>query len=555
MNFTFNFPVIREGYYKILNFPYWFKNTNLEIYSRIEFAHIILEEEKNHKIEKIQFRHYENVNIESLIFLKIGDKYRANGQKISGSKYQLTVSLASYSDIKPITSTQGDMLFNSKESMGTRYYSIEKKYPDKDPLTIIIPSIVIGQAFFLVNSILIKNLFRADFSEVTDLIGWKRKKKDDIIFGEISLKKQGTQEEKALAKDLSFFLFSKDDYLMKNLIKMQTSLYQKLISKAKEKFSYNFQIPIDERLGLVIKGDYQNVANKNFFVASEISGVKHHNNLKNLYDTDYIVFYESSTSPAGSENPSKGNGKGFPTKRKNKKKNTTVTDEGVNNNLAESHIESGNSLLSEIVNFTIVQKNLEKGKESLPRYQKNSPFGTFNKKIPDPTSSSGGISGGKKDNADNSNGSINEAHFSMINFLAKHLEKKYTVTKENIEDDNVRVYRITNPIKSCLYLGADCFNSRIQIFHNTDFVDFDNKDIKNLFGLIKKVNYSWKKMEAFKESSGIIFAQPTNYNQQGTRLKKKEKNKDGTINEIRVSNLCFMNVSKKIEYLLAEPDV
>ncbi|MDF2833014.1 hypothetical protein [Chryseobacterium indoltheticum] len=550
MNFTFNFPVIREGYYKILNFPYWFKNTNLEIYSRIEFAHIILKEEKDHKIEKIQFRHYENVNIESLIFLKIGDKYRANGQKISGSKYQLTVALASYSDIKPIISTKGDMLFNSTESMGTRYYSIEKKYPDKDPLTIIIPSIVIGQAFFLVNSILIKNLFRADFSEVTDLIGWKRKMKDDKIFGEISLKKQGTQEEKALAKDLSFFLFSKDDYLMTNLIKMQTSLYQKLISNAKEKFSYNFQIPIDERLGLVVKGDYQNVGNKNFFVVSEIAGVKHHNNLKNLYDTDYIVFYENSTSQEGSENPSKGNGKGFPTKRKNKKKSTTVTDEGVNNNLAESYIESGNSLLSEIVNLTIVQKNLEKGKESLPRYQKNSPFGTFNKKIPDPTSSSGGISGGQKDNADNSNESSNEAHFSMINFLAKHLEKKYTVTKENIEDDNVRVYRITNPIKSCLYLGADCFNSRIQIFHNTDFGDFDNKEIKNLFSLIKKVNYSWKKMEAFKESSGIIFAQPTNYNQQGTRLKKKEKNKDGTINEIRESNLCCMNVSKKIESLL-----
>ncbi len=550
MNFTFNFPVIREGYYKILNFPYWFKNTNLEIYSRIEFAHIILKEEKDHKIEKIQFRHYENVNIESLIFLKIGDKYRANGQKISGSKYQLTVSLASYSDIKPIISTKGDMLFNSTESMGTRYYSIEKKYPDKDPLTIIIPSIVIGQAFFLVNSILIKNLFRADFSEVTDLIGWKRKMKDDKIFGEISLKKQGTQEEKALAKDLSFFLFSKDDYLMTNLIKMQTSLYQKLISNAKEKFSYNFQIPIDERLGLVVKGDYQNVANKNFFVVSEIAGVKHHNNLKNLYDTDYIIFYENSTSQEGSENPSKGNGKGFPTKRKNKKKSTTVTDEGVNNNLAESYIESGNSLLSEIVNLTIVQKNLEKGKENLPRYQKNSPFGTFNKKIPDPTSSSGGISGGQKDNADNSNESSNEAHFSMISFLAKHFEKKYTVTKENIEDDNVRVYRITNPIKSCLYLGADCFNSRIQIFHNTDFGDFDNKEIKNLFSLIKKVNYSWKKMEAFKESSGIIFAQPTNYNQQGTRLKKKEKNKDGTINEIRESNLCCMNVSKKIESLL-----
>ncbi len=37
----------------------------------------------------------------------------------------------------------------STGSIGTRYYQIEKEYKDGSPITIIIPSVVIAQAFFL----------------------------------------------------------------------------------------------------------------------------------------------------------------------------------------------------------------------------------------------------------------------------------------------------------------------------------------------------------------------------------------------------------------------
>lgn len=546
MNFTFKLPSISEGYYKIMNFPCWFKNSNLEIYTVIEFAHIILEKQNGFNVEKVISWLYRDVNIETLLLLKLGDKFSHRGTKINSKAYYSSVILESYENCTFNISTKEDALFNTERSIGTRYYSFEKKDDEKDSLTIIIPSIVIGQSFFLVNSILIKNLFQADFTEIKNLLEWKKNQIDDITYGEISLKKCGTQEEKSMAKAFSFFLFSKNDYLMKNLVKLQSHLYQKLISNKAEKYAYNFLIPIKEKLKLIIKGNYQNINDKKYFIANEIVEVKNENNFRDLYETDSIIFY-NGTSP---NETSTGDSAGFPTKKRKNKKSTTITDEGVNPDLSESYIESGNSLLSKIVNLSIVQKLTDKGKVPPTLNQKETPFNTFNDKLPDPSSNSGDLTSGK--NHDQESLENNEVYFSMINFLKRKLQGSYTIEPENIDDKYIRVYKLTNSNFSTLYIAADCFNFRIQIFHKADLSEITGTALNNRFNLMNGCNYSWKKLDNLKDSMGIIVGTPTNYNHNGTRIEKKEKKDNGIVEKIRVSNLCYLNLKKKIDKIFDE---
>lgn len=550
MIFKFDLPPISEGYYKIVNFPYWFKNSNLEIYTEIEFEHIIVEYENGYPVEKTQYIDYDSVNIENLLLLKIGDRFNFKGEKLKNKKYLFSVSLESYQNCNFVTSQKNDLLFNSPKSIGTKYYAFEKRNKENKPINVIIPSIVIGQAFFLVNSLIIKNLFQADLTGLTDLVEWSKKEIDNLKIGEISLKKTGTAEVKSMAKALSFFLFSKDDYLMMNLTKMQANLYQKVISDSAKNL-YNFIVPIKEKLELVITGSYKNVGDKTFFIASEIVEVKHENNFKDLYETDNIVFFDSSQSNKTSENPSVSNTGSFPIKRRKKKKSSTVTKEGVNDNLAESFIQSGNNLLSGIVNLSIVHKNSEKGNGNPPLYPKDSQFGTFNRIIPDPNSNSGGLSGGKKEEDNNDKNDDYENSFLMIKSIVEKLKVRFRVMREEIDNKKIKIYKLINHSGYTAYLGSDCHSNRIQIFHKANLGEIDNIVLNNISKTVKDFSYNWKKIVDSKESSGILLAQSTNYNKGGTRLEEKEIKEDGTVFEKRVSDLCYRNVQKKLEAIFS----
>lgn len=548
MEFQFNFPPITEGFYKITNFPYWFKNANDEIYTKIEFAHIIYEHENNFMVEKIQSYYYDDFNIEALMFLKIGDKFdgklNGNSKRIKKKKnYKLSVLVDSYEkmDFQKVEDDQNPIF--SAGSLGTRYYQIEKGYKEDSLITIIIPSVVIAQGFFLVNSLLIQNLFRADFQELTEIIKWETKKEEDLIIGEISLKKYGNENIKSMAKSLAFFLFSKDNYLWVNLLKMQSNLYHKVLNNS-VKNNYNFLIPIREKLHLTINGSYINTPDKTFFLASEIIKVKPEKNFDNLYDTDFIRFidyYNLSSSESGDSS-------GKRSKATNKNKKSTITKDGVNPKLAENFIESGIDILSEIVKLSIESKVTKPNSGEKPLFPPSTPYGSFDSKQPDPGSNSGGVSGGKK--TPNRDKKIEIFHIihSIVDKLKHHFKVSEHITKNN----EIVIFKVSYKDKYA-FLMDDDFHKRLQLVYQAELKEVSIIDIDNLINLAKDNDYNWKKVKTNKESNGLIFSNSTNYNRGGIRTVKKNKNDNEIQEQEQISDLCYHNILKKLQNIFAVP--
>ncbi|WP_312991420.1 hypothetical protein [Chryseobacterium flavum] len=547
MDFDFSLPPITKGFYKITNFPYWFKNTNDEIYTKIEFAHIIYERENNFMVEKIQSYHDDKFNIEALMDLKIGDKFdiklNGNSKRIKQKKkYQLGLWLDSYEKIRfQIVEDDQNPVF-SAGSIGTRYYQIEKQYKDASPVTIIIPSVVIAQAFYLVNSLIIQNLFRADLNELKEIVNWETKKENDLVIGEISLKKHGTENIKSMAKSLAFFLFSKDNYLWNNLLKMQSNLYHKVLNNS-QKNNYNFLIPIKEKLHLTINGNYINTPEKTFFLANEIVKVKSENNFDHLYETDYIRFidyYNSSNTLA--ENSKDSTGKR--SKKSNKNKKTTITKDGVNSELAENFIESGIDVLSDIVKLSIDTKASKSKSGGKPIIPNSTPYGTFDDKQPDPGSKSGGTSGGKK----LSNTRKKSEIFHIIYSIVEKLKAHFTISEHITNNKEIVVFKVLFNGKYAFLIDDD-FHQRLQLVYQAGLKDVSATDIDNLINLIKDNDYNWKKVKMNKESNGFIISKSTNYNRGGTRIVKTIINKDGNKEEEKISNLCYFNILSKLKDL------
>ena len=550
MDFEFDIPPVTEGVYKITNFPYWFKNANDEIYTKIEFAHIIYERENNFMVEKIQSYHDDELNIETLIDLKIGDKFdiKLDGNKKrikrikTKKKYQQTVWVDSYENMRfqKVEDDQNPVF--STGSLGTRYYQIEKEYKDGSTIMIIIPSIVIAQAFFLVNSLLIKNLFRADFEELTEIVKWETKNEDNLIIGEISLKKHGTENIKSMAKSLAFFLFSKDNHLWNNLLKMQSNLYHKVLNNS-AKNNYNFLIPIREKLHLTITGNYINTPEKTFFLANEIIKVQPEKNFDDLYATDFIRFidhYNLSSSESGNSAGSSGKR----SKATNKNKKSTITKDGVNPKLAENFVESGIDILSEIVKLSIDSKARKSNSGGKPIFPPSTPYGTFDDKQPDPGSKSGGTSGGKK----TSNTQNKSEIFHIIYSIVEKLKAHFTISEHITNNKEIVVFKVLYNGKYAFLIDDD-FHQRLQLVYQAGLKDVSATDIDNLINLIKDNDYNWKKVKMNKESNGFIISKPTNYNRGGTRIVKTKINKDGNKEEEKISDLCYFNILGKLKGL------
>lgn len=551
MEFQFNFPPITEGFYKITNFPYWFKNANDEIYTKIEFAHIIYEHENNFMVEKIQSYYYDDFNIEALMFLKIGDKFdgklNGNSKRIKKKKnYKLSVLVDSYEkmDFQKVENDQNPIF--STGSLGTRYYQIEKEYKEGSLITIIIPSVVIAQAFFLVNSLIIQNLFRADFQELTEIIKWETQKEKDLIIGEVSLKKYGNENIKSMAKSLAFFLFSKDNYLWANLIKMQSNLYHKVLNNS-AKNNYNFLIPIREKLHLTINGSYINTLEKTFFLASEIIKVKPEKNFDDLYDTDFIRFIDYYSTPSSEPgNPDDSSEKR--SKAANKNKKSTITKDGVNPKLAENFIESGIDILSDIVKLCIASKASKSNSGGKPIFPPSTPYGSFDSKQPDPGSKSGEVSGGKKIPNRDKKSEI----FHIIHSIVDKLKHHFTVNEHITKNNEIIIFKVSYKDKYA-FLMDDDFHKRIQLIYIADLSDFTVPQVNELLDVAKDNGYNWKKVRKSEKSAGFLFGQPTNYNRGGTRTVKTVKNDDGTQNQEKISDLCYLNILKKLQSLFAVP--
>ncbi|MDG4655250.1 hypothetical protein, partial [Chryseobacterium arthrosphaerae] len=494
----------------------------------IEFAHIIPEYVDGFKVEKIQSHIYRNHNIESLIFLKIGDNFDSDSKKLNNKVYKRSFWLENHDEIEFQTYNPISNLEFGKESEGCQYYEFERSY-ESGSVTYIVPSIIIGQAFYLINSLLIKNLFCNDFGDLKDLIKWRIVQQEDLQVGEISVRKRGDQLTKALAKSLAFFLFSKDDYLLYNLINTQANLYKQILNNPNS-ISYNFKVPIKEKLYWDTKGYYINRDGKKYFIVTEIIDITSSHNFSNLYTVDTVKFidYTSGEKNDNGNNDNTGKGKRF--KPGNKNKNTTVTNDDKNPNLSKNFIESGLNLLNKIVQISIEYKLSEKASSGTPIINPISDYGTFNTKNPNPDSPVAETSGSKEDKTNNK--IDKDKIFFMLHSVVEKLRATYSCQEFINKNNDLIIFTITDLSNRSLLLIDDAFHERIQLVHKATLENFMHDEINNFIIIIANNNYNWKKIrELEKKSDGLLFSSPTNYNNGGTRLEKKTKREDGTVEE------------------------
>ncbi len=552
MNFDFDFPEITEGYYKIMCFPQALKSHEAEINTAIEFAHIIKVDEGNFKTEKIQSYHYRQFNIECLIFLKIGDKFNDKSQKLKKNSKSLKIKIPNYENIELESYHHITHGFNiSERSDGFKFYLFKRQYGDRKPIKIILPSIVIGQAFWLNNSLLIRNLFRNNFYELNELINLNETVENEKIIGNISLKKPVDEAVKAMIKSMSFFLFSKDNYLKKNLKKTQSDLYLQFL-RSPDKIGYNFTIPLKQELIIDISGRYFNRDDQTYFIAEEIIGLDPKNDFSDLYTVDEIRFYDYVKEATNIEDVN-SNRKRIQNIRKNK--NTTATNEGKNPNLAKNFVASGVDLLSQIVKLSIDYKASSRSKNSETVVKPTSEFGTFKIKIPDSLSNSSELIGSKK-NGDNEDKNSNKKAelFLLLREIIKKLQSGYRTEELMIDNDDFIIFNVSKDGCNVL-LVDDILHKRIQILHKVNLTNFNNIEIENLVKLVVDNNYNWGKLKSdAKKSDGIKIDQTTikigistNYNIEGNRAMENIQSITGSQNIFSEADLCYQNILKKLE--------
>lgn len=554
MNFDFDFPEISDGFYKIMSFSHALKSHELEINTAIEFAHIIKVGEGNSKTEKIQSYHYRQFNIECLIFLKMGDQFNDKSVKLKKNSKSLKIKIPSYENIEFENYDHLIHGFNiSERSNGFKFYLFKRQYGDRQPIKIILPSIVIGQAFWLNNSLIVRNLFRNSFDELNELISVKESVENDRVVGNILLKKPVDEAVKAMIQSMSFFLFSKNNFLKKKLKKTQSDLYLQFLRNP-NKIDYNFTIPLKQELIIDISGRYFNKDNQTYFIAEEIIGLDPKNDFNDLYTVDEIRFYDYGKEATGIEDLN-SNRKRIQNIRKNK--NSTVTNEGKNPNLAKNFVESGIDLLSQIVKLSIDYKTSSNSKSGKTITKPASEFGTFNTKIPDSLSNSSELIGSKK-NVDNENKNSNKKAelFLLLREIIKKLQSKFSTEEVMIDNDDFIIFNVSKDGRNVL-LVDDILHKRIQILYKVNLTNFDKTEIKNLVKLVVDNNYNWGKLKSdSKKSEGIKLDETmikigisTNYNIEGNRAVKNVQSIIGSQNIFNEADLCYQNIIKKLENL------
>jgi len=554
MNFDFDFPEISDGFYKIMSFSHALKSHELEINTAIEFAHIIKVGEGNSKTEKIQSYHYRQFNIECLIFLKMGDEFNDKSVKLKKNSKSLKIKIPSYENIEFENYDHLIHGFNiSERSNGFKFYLFKRQYGDRQPIKIILPSIVIGQAFWLNNSLIVRNLFRNSFDELNELISVKESVENDRVVGNILLKKPVDESVKAMIQSMSFFLFSKNNFLKKKLKKTQSDLYLQFLRNP-DKIDYNFTIPLKQELIIDISGRYFNKGNQTYFIAEEIIGLDSKNDFNDLYTVDEIRFYDYGKEATGIEDLN-SNRKRIQNIRKNK--NPTATNEGKNPNLAKNFVESGIDLLSQIVKLSIDHSTFPCSKNNTAIVKPTSEFGTFNIKNADPSSDSSELVGSKKNaNHEVRNSDSKAQLFLLLREIIKKLQNRYSTEEISINNDDFIIFNVSKDGCNIL-LVDDILHKRIQILYKINLTSFNKTEIENLVKLVIDSNYNWGKLKSnSKKSDGIKLDETiikigisTNYNIEGNRAMKKKQSIIVSQNIFSEADLCYQNILKKLENL------
>ncbi len=142
--------------------------------------------------------------------------------------------------------------------------------------------------------------------------------------------------------------------------------------------------------------------------------------------------------------------------------------------------------------------------------------------------------------------------FHIIYSIVNKLKHHYTVNEHITNNKEIVIFKVSYEDKYA-FLMDDDFHQRIQLIYTADLRDFTVPQVNELLKVVKDNGYNWKKVRKSEKSAGFLFGQPTNYNRSGTRTVKTIKNDEGTQNQEKISDLCYLNILRKLQSLFAVP--
>lgn len=505
-----------SGYWEIVNLNYAFKGYEDQLLAKVEISHKFYDKEKNKYIPG-DIRSID-VALPLLMEIKIGDVFNCITKEIQtkenrkertiffDGRLEHNLKEFDYNRFKKF-----DRFLFSETANGSLYYELEYFVNEHDgrKRNVIIPSVVIAQAFFFKDSKFVELLYENRLRGVAkhynkDLITIQENNKVGIFkYDNSGINKDIKQ---STGEAIGKFLFSYNDSLFDELKKINNFQYLSAINTA-SKIHFYYPIPLHKPLNLVIKGSYYTAIDEVIFLAHHISSIEGYKGHKlKIYEVDEIevaplIDIRSTDKRNQKEEIKVKHIKRFrkPPKKSIKRNNNTPSSK-----LGEIDLKIKDAIF-DFIKITKLKKEDQKYKYTSETSSiTDQTEKTSYKKSENVESETTKVYGSElnKDSGEKTSGYLTEV---MKIIKQNHTENvKIKTLKDNFE--GYEIYRVCDSnIEKNIYFIED-FHDRIQVVHSAGLTKLRKIDFDAIFDLLERNNYNWQKIRKnYKKSDGVVF--------------------------------------------------
>ncbi|MGG5209232.1 hypothetical protein ACQWU4_09790 [Chryseobacterium sp. MIQD13] len=512
-------PSKNNGYWEIVNFPYALKGYQNQLLAKTEFIHKLYDKEKNKYV--YGEAKYIEVALSLLMEIRIGDIFSCATKEIKikekrternfffDGRLEHNLKIFDYERFKKF-----DNFLFSETANGSFYYEFEYFVNENDGKKrhIIIPSVVIAQAFFFKDSTFIELLYENNLRGVAGKYNKDSiKTEEDKKIGVFKYDNSNTNIKYSTGKAIGEFLYSYDDSLFYELEKTNNIQYLSTINDS-SKIHFNYQIPIHKALNLTLEGTYYTSVDEVIFLANHISNFEGYKGHKlKIFTVDRIEIAPLIDKRSTDKRSEKEEIRINHTKHFRKPLRKFIKR---NNNISDSKLGELDLKIKDAI-FNLIKISKLKKEDQKYKYTSETSSVTNQTEETSHKKSDNLESGITKVNGSEYDKTNKETVFSYLTEVMKtikqnhHQDIKIMILKDNFE--GYEIYRICDiNIENNVYFIED-FHDRIQIIHSEDLTKLKRMDFERIFILLKNKKYNWQKIkEDDKASDGIVFGTSIN---------------------------------------------
>lgn len=526
-------PEKEKGHWKVIGFPYFHKY-NDEYYTKMEIAHEFYDTEKNnYTLREVTIV---DVPLKMLMDIKIDDhfdcKNKTKTTKKGEPKYrsvffdkkQHQLMAFDYNRFKKFKT-----FHLSEKNNGNLYYEFPyntfEKQNDTRKRNVILPSIVVAQAFYFLDSTLIEMLFENNLRDILkfysnkNIIEQENKKIGFFVYNNTDTSNPIKEQT---AKSVANFLFSHNDFLLNELKMANSNHYYPLISN--QKVQFNFPIPIRSTFKFKVYGEYYSSDDEVIFYVNEIFYVEKRENPYEVDEIKTVPKIDRSSTDKRDEKEEIIGGNKTNFRKPSLQKPKISTDRTPNSKLGEIDLNQKASI------FNFIKISSQKKEDQTSKYS------------PESTSVIDQTEITSYNNAENNESDVTKANNSQIqnktseqrlSYLLNIMERiksdpnlSYEIRSVKVEEPSIyKIFRIINSSDENIYFIEDIYHDRIQVLSKETLKKLEKDYFFELLELHKVNLYSWDKLKKNnKKSYGALFHVSVNKQLKDKEIKKGYEN-------------------------------